>query len=238
MPTAAPAPSGSIDFGRAFAFLTEDPDWLGKILVGGVFTLLSALVVGLPFVLGYVARTMKAVAAGETRPLPTWDDLGGIFNDGLRVFGVQMVYSLGVGALALGFACVLGLGVAGVGTAAHQTEAVDDVVGVAGGLGLMALYALILVAALALAVYLPAALVRTVWRESFAEGFDFRANVAFITANLANSALSVVAYLVAGFVAQVGLLLCLVGYFPAAFCSYLVAAHALGQTVRLNPTSV
>jgi Protein of unknown function (DUF4013) len=238
MATPAPVPSGSIDFGRCFAFLTEDPEWLGKVLVGGLFTLLSAALVGLPFVLGYVARTLKRVAAGEARPLPAWDDLGGIFNDGLRVFGVQMVYSLGVGAVALGFACVLGLGVAGLGTASHQAEAVEDVVGVAGGLGFVALYAVILVAAVALGVYLPAALVRTVWHQSFAEGFNFRGNVAFITANLANYALSVVAYLVAGFVAQFGLLLCIVGFFPAAFCSYLVAAHALGQTVRLNPTSL
>jgi hypothetical protein len=229
MATAAPVPSGSIDFGRSFAFLTEDPEWLGKVLVGGLFALLSAVLVGLPFVLGYVARTLKRVAAGEPRPLPAWDDLGGIFNDGLRVFGVQMVYSLGVGALALGFACVVGLGVAGLGTATHQAEAVEDVVG---------LYALLLVVGLALAVYLPAALVRTVWRESFAEGFNVRGNLAFITANLANYALSIVAYLVAAFVAQFGLLLCFVGVFPAAFCSYLVAAHALGQTVRLNPTSV
>jgi hypothetical protein len=238
MATAAPTPSGSIDFGRSFAFLTEDPDWLGKVLVGGLFTLLSAVLVGLPFVLGYVARTLKGVAAGEPRPLPAWDDLGGIFNDGLRVFGVQMVYSLGVGAVALGFACLLGLGVAGLGTATHQAEAVEDVVGAAGGLGLLALYALLLVVGLALAVYLPAALVRTVWRESFAEGFNFRANLRFITANAANYALSIVAYFVAAFVAQFGILLCFVGVFPAAFCAYLVAAHALGQTVGLNPTSV
>jgi hypothetical protein len=72
-----------------------------------------------------------------------------------------------------------------------------------------------------------------------AAGFEWRQNVEFIRANLANYALALVSYLVAGFVAQFGVLLCCVGVFPAAFWSYLVLAVALGQTVRLaaSPSS-
>ena len=32
MATAAPPPSESIDFGRCFTFVTEDPAWVTKIL--------------------------------------------------------------------------------------------------------------------------------------------------------------------------------------------------------------
>jgi hypothetical protein len=32
--------------------------------------------------------------------------------------------------------------------------------------------------------------------------------------------------------------LCCVGIFPAVFWSYLVFAYALGQTIRLNPSSL
>jgi len=238
MATEAPVPSGSIDFARCYTFLTEDPEWIVKVLIGGLFALLSSVLVGLPFVLGYVGRTMRRVAAGDERPLPAWDDLGGIFNDGLRLFGVQMVYSLGFGAVLAGVGCVLGAGVFGLGAAAGQGRGVEDVTAVVAPLGFVAFYGLVLVVALALAVYLPAALARTAMRASFAEGFNWGANVAFIRANVGNYALSVVAYLVAGFVAQFGIILCFVGLFPAAFWSYLVAAHGLGQTVRLNPTSV
>jgi len=238
MATQAPAPSGSMDFGRCFTFVTEDPEWLVKVLIGGVFVMLSVLLIGLPFAFGYVARTLRNVVAGAARPLPAWDDLGGIFSDGLRVFGVQIVYSLGVAAVALAPLCIVGAGAIAVGTTPERAPGVEDTVGAVGALGIMAFYGLAMLAGLVLAVYLPAALVRTVMKESFGEGFNFKANVAFITANLANYALSVVAYLVAGFVAQFGIVLCFVGLFPAAFWSYLVAAHGLGQTVRLNPTSV
>ena len=68
-------------------------------------------------------------------------------------------------------------------------------------------------------------------------GLEWRENVAFIKANLANYALALVSYLVAAFVAQFGVLLCCVGVFPAAFWSYLVLAMALGQTSRLSTAS-
>ena len=85
MATQAPAKTGTVDFGRSFSFVTEDPEWVKKILIGGAFTLACALLVGVPFVLGYFSRTLRNVAAGEPRPMPEWDDLGGLFEEGLRL---------------------------------------------------------------------------------------------------------------------------------------------------------
>ena len=94
MATAAPPPSESIDFGRCFTFVTEDPNWVTKVLVGGLMALLTTVLIGIPFLMGYWGRTLKNVAAGVRHPLPEWDDLGGLFGDGLRLFGVQLVYLL------------------------------------------------------------------------------------------------------------------------------------------------
>jgi len=106
MSTAAPAPSGSLDFGRAFTSVTEDPDWIKKILIGGAFALLSSVLVGIPFVLGYFGRTLRNVVAGTARPLPEWDDLGGIFSEGLRLAAVYLVYLLGVALVFGGLGCL------------------------------------------------------------------------------------------------------------------------------------
>ncbi len=97
---------------------------------------------------------------------------------------------------------------------------------------------MILLVSLAAMVFLPAALVRSVMRDSFAEGFAWRPIVGFIQANLGNYALSLVIYLLASFLSQFGMILCCVGFFPAAFWGYLVLAYGLGETVRLNPSSV
>ncbi len=107
MSTAAPAPSGTMDFGRAFTSVTEDPDWIKKVLIGGAFTLLSSVLVGVPFVLGYFGRTLRNVVAGAARPLPEWDDLGGIFGEGLRLAAVYLLYTVGVFVVFGGLGCLI-----------------------------------------------------------------------------------------------------------------------------------
>jgi hypothetical protein len=237
MATAPPAPSGTIDFGRSFTFITEDPDWLTKVLVGGLFALLSAVLIGVPFVLGYWGRTLKNVAAGQPRPLPEWDDLGGIFSDGLRLVGVSLVYGLGFTVVWAAISCVLIAPFVALGSAGAMDEGPEALFAALGGLGMLLFYAAAMLAWLALMVYLPAAMTRAALRDRFAEGFAWREVVGFIKANLGNYALSLVIYLVASFVSQFAILLCCVGIFPAAFWAYEVLAYALGETVRLNPGS-
>jgi hypothetical protein len=235
MATAAPgAPRGNIDFGRSFSYVSEDPDWLKKVLIGGLFGLACMVLVGIPFVLGYFSRTLRNVAAGTRPELPEWDDLGGLFEEGLRLTAVYLVYTLGVVVLLGVFAAAL-LVPAFLASGSGKGR---DALAAVSALGIVALYGVIMLVSLALAIYLPAALARSALRGSVADGFAWRENFAFITANLANYALSLVSYLVAGFLAQFGVLLCCVGVFPAAFWSYLVLASALGQTARLSPQPV
>jgi hypothetical protein len=225
-------PPANIDFGRSFKFVAEDPDWLKKILIGGVFALACSLLIGVPFVLGYLSRTLVNAAKGATRPLPDWDDLGGIFGDGLRLTALYLIHMLGVFV-------VLGLlfGVLLLPMILSHAEDPADALGPIGVALVVALYALLLLVSLATAAYVPAALVRSALAGNIGAGLEWRENLAFIKANLANYALSLVSYLVAGFLAQFGVLLCCVGIFPAMFWSYLVLAMSLGQTARLAGAS-
>lgn len=238
MSTALPVPSGSVDFGRAFTSVTEDPDWIKKVLIGGGFTLLSSILVGVPFVLGYFARTLRNVAAGAARPLPEWDDLGGIFSEGLRLAVVYLVYVLGVGLVFGALGCVLMMPAMLLGGARTSDFDPAQAIGALSGLAMVALYGVAMLVSLAMALYLPAAIARATLRGTVGDGFDWRANVAFVRANLGNYLLSIVVYLAASIVAQFGVVLCCVGIFPAVFWSYVVFANALGQTIRLNPGSL
>ncbi len=234
MATASSRPAGTLDFGRAFSFVPQDPEWIKKVLIGGGFTLLSALLVGIPFVFGYFSRTLRNVSEGSARPLPEWTDLGGIFNEGLRLAGVYLVYAFGAAVVAMIPGCLLMAPAVLLSGSRRGSEAMAGL----SALGIVAFYGLVMLASLALMVYLPAALARAALRGSFAAGFDWRANVEFIRQNLGNYLLSLVVYLVASVAAQFGVLLCCVGVFPVAFWAYLALAQALGETVRLNPTSV
>ena len=236
----ASTPEGppTVDIGRCFRFVIEDPDWIKKILIGGAFTLASSFIVGFFFVAGYWVRLLKRVAAAERRPLPEWDDLGGIFGDGVKVVGIYAVYLLAVMILLGGLGCVGGFVAFGIGGLGRGSERASDALGALGGLGFLGLYLAFVVLNLALSLYLPAAMARVAMRGEFKDGFDTRANVEFIRANLVNYALSLVFYLVASFVGQFGFILCCVGVFPCAFWALLILGYGLGETVRMNPRSV
>jgi hypothetical protein len=234
MATPTASPQRTIDFARAFTFVAEDPDWIRKILIGGAFTLACAILVGIPFVFGYSARTFRNVAAGMARPLPDWDDLSGIFEDGLRLTLVYLAHGLGVAVVFGLLAAVL---LAPMFLLSSAPEKASDALGFAGAMGVMALYAGCAIVGLALAVYLPSALARTALAARAGAAFEWRENLAFIRDNLASYALALVCYLVASFLSQFGFLLCCVGVFPAAFWSHLVLAHAMGELVRLSPRS-
>ena len=235
---AVPRDSSTVDFGRCFGFVVEDPDWVKKVLIGGGFVLLSMVIVGAFFVAGYWVRFVRRVAAGDPRPLPEWDDLGGIFSDGLKLVGTWFVYVFGTLAVVASLFCVIGMVVFGIGGLPHDADGARSAAAALGGLAVVAVYGFLALLGLALAIFLPAVFVRVAIKDRFEEAFAFRETVSFIQANLGNYALSLVFHLVARFASQFGLLLCCVGVFPAAFWSALVLAYALGETVRLNPRSV
>jgi hypothetical protein len=240
MSTSAPASAGppTIDFGKCFSFFFEDPDWIKKVLIGGLFVLLCPLIVGIFFVAGYWVRLLKRTAAGEPRPLPEWDDLGGIFQDGLRLVGIYLIYAVGAGLL-IGIPAGGGLLLlVGLGSAAGRSEDAGSAVAALGGLGITGLYAVTFIVIFALSLYLPAVFVRVVFKDDFGAGFAFRDTFSFIRANLGNYVLALVFYLLTSFISQFGVLLCCVGVFPIAFWGYCVLGFALGETVRLNPGSV
>lgn len=82
-----------MDIGKAFTFIAEDEKWVSKL---GIGTVISAI----PFVnfaiFGYQVQIARNVWQGEKRPLPTWNEFGKMFLDGLRFIAALFVYLLPV----------------------------------------------------------------------------------------------------------------------------------------------
>jgi Protein of unknown function (DUF4013) len=230
LPPAGPEKT-TLDFARAFRFVFDDPDWVKKVLLGSLFTLLSAFLIGGVFLAGYVSRLIQRTSTGEAHPLPEWDDLGDLFGSGLRALGAYLVHMLAVALPALGVVLLVAL-VSG-GLAAGNREVAESL-GPLAGLGLIGAYAFAMLGMLALLVYFPAALTRLALSERFGAAFEVSANVAFIRRNLMNYGLAIVFYLVASFASQFGILLCCVGVLPASFWSLCVFGFSLGETARLG----
>lgn len=232
MASTAPRPEARVDFGRTLGFVFEDPDWVKKMLLGGLMCLLSMFIVGTLFMGGYFLRVIRRTARGETRPLPDWDDWGGLFAEGLLAFGVYIVHVFAlVIPLVAGLGCLFGVLMGGASS--HRDA--GNALGAIAGIGMLGLYGLFFLVLMALMVYMPAVLTRLAILGRFGVALEFRENVGFIRRNLGDYFLALVMYLVANFIAQFGVILLCVGIFPLAFWSYCVLAYPLGQIAAKDP---
>ncbi len=94
--TLEPPESSDSGVTRGVGYVTDDPSWLTKMLVGGLiisFPLLEAICDG------YQIRTINNIRAGKRRPLPRWEDFGGLFITGLKLRLV--IYTMYLPTIAL-----------------------------------------------------------------------------------------------------------------------------------------
>ena len=83
-----------MDVAKAFTFVTEDEQWLGKIGIGALIALGSIFIIPIPLLLGYQVGVTRNGMKGVERPLPQWEDFGQLYIDGLSILLVQIVYTL------------------------------------------------------------------------------------------------------------------------------------------------
>ena len=221
-PPSAPAKT-SFDFARPFSFVFDDPEWLQRILIGGLFYLAGFLIVGWFFILGYMAKLARNVIAGLERPLPDWENLGDYFNEGLRLFGVIVVYVLPL--------VVLGIGMMFPAMIAETFD--NDGARTMAGLMSGCITCLFVPLTFAMIFFMPASLLFAAVERRFGAAFEFGRIWPFIKQNIGNYLLAIVVYLIARMIGGVGIFLLCIGVIFTGFWSFLITTHAFAQVYRL-----
>lgn len=219
-----------IDLSRTLTFFFEDPDWVPKLLVGTLFALLTPIGIGTVFVAGYAVAVARQAMHQRSPLLPEWDDLPGIFIEGLKGVTISLTHKLPV--ILLSVLMVLAL----VGGALIQREggALPE------GLfyyGLPAIFGgafLVLVLSLAVLFYVPAAFVRFLQTDRLSAAFDVMENVAFIREQGSTYLTGILAIVIAGFIGQLGIIVFCIGAFPAMFWSACAMGYVIGELARLG----
>ncbi len=83
-----------MNYTRAFSFMFEDKNWMVKIILGAIFNLLTLVLIGIPFIFGYLLELAKNASEGKEIPLPEWDRLGDKFTRGLIYLIIVIIYSI------------------------------------------------------------------------------------------------------------------------------------------------
>lgn len=181
-----------MDFSRAMRSFTDetDPDRWIKILIGGVITLLSILVIPAPLVLGYQVEAMRRAGEGDDR-LPAWDNWGGYFVKGLIAFVIQLVYALPVLVLACCMVAVAG------SAGAFDSRNAGQQLSQGMSAFMMCLTCIMIPLALFASIIAPAATYRYIERGDIGAAFNIGAVLGLIRARLGQY---LIAWLMAGIV--------------------------------------
>ncbi len=104
-----------MDFARAFRFPFGDTNWVSKLLIGTLVSLVPILNFA---AVGYAADVTRDVAGGRETPLPEWNNFGNTWVRGLKMTVIQLLYTLPIYVLS----CPLFIAVAAAGANSPDGE--------------------------------------------------------------------------------------------------------------------
>lgn len=211
-----------MDFGKAFSYVFEDPDWFKKVGIASLVGLIP--IIGQLVVMGFALQTARNVMRGEIRPLADLD-FSSQLGLGFKSFVVALVYSLPLIILSIPIV-VLPLLLSGNGKSPDTTLQTLRAILTACCSGLMILYGL------AMAFLVPAATANLVAKDSLAAGLRFGEVIGLIKSNPGAWLLVFLGSLVSGFISPLGSIACGIGAILTTTYAMLINSHLYAQAFK------
>lgn len=212
-----------MQFGRAFSFAFEDPEWLKKIGIAALVSLIP--LVGQIFLIGWGFEVTRRVIARDPHLLPDWSDFGGHLVRGLKVALVYLVYSLPVLILV---GCLQG-GMIGSSMLVAGQESNGDAAAIASIVVASALGCLMLIYGILMAFLLPAALGKMAATGNLGDAFRLGEVFALVRAAPGPYVLAILGGILAGIIGSLGSIACAIGVILTTAYSSVITGHLCGQ---------
>ena len=222
-----------MDIGRSFTYVTQDQDWIKKVLLGGVITLIP--IAGPLFAFGYMLETMRNIIAEQEVPLPEIGDFGAKLVEGLKVWVISFIYAL---PLVLFSICAQSGSLAPVIAENVDPDTLEVLTSVSIGVSACC-GCLLLLYAILMGLILPFAWGK--YAETGQIGAAFRLGEIFemLKSNVGSAVVVLLVNGLAGFVAAlVGTIACGIGLIFTLFYAQLVMAFLYGSLYRQAKTAV
>jgi len=163
---------------KSFRFPFEDKQWISKLGLGALITMVPILNFAWS---GYLVDIIRNVMNNATEPLPTWDDLGKKLSDGLILFAAGLVYASPI--LILLCLPLSMLAFSDIFSGNNNMEDLTRLISGAGGVLFSGLLCLFFLYAIALSVIYPAILVMFSREGTFSSCFKLREAFDMISRN-------------------------------------------------------
>ena len=228
-----------MDVNKAFRFMFDDKQWISKLLIGAVMSVLSFLIIPAFILQGYLVKIVRQVMDGNDSELPEWMDYGKLLRDGFFVTIGQLIWALPFILLML----IVGLVTGGLGSVADSSG--DMVAAATTGAGLL-VACLVLLTVIAFLFLTPALLIQYAREDEFGALFRFSEIFDIIRDHMADILIaflvSVVAVLAISVVTGIVAIVPCLGWIAAALIGLamgpyiqFVTGHLYGQIAAKLP---
>lgn len=215
-----------MDFGRAFSYVFDDPDWFKKI---GIVALVSLIpLIGQIVALGWALRVTRNVINADPSPLPSLD-FGADIGLGFQALIIGLVYSLPIIILTLPMAAV---------DAAVSSQSSSDAANMMLLIVSLCFGLFSVVFGILLAFMLPAAFGNFVAKGELSAGLRFGEVWGLVRSNPGAYLVVVVGTIVAGLIAPLGTIACIIGVVLTYTYALAIQGHLYGQAYRLAKSPV
>ncbi len=206
-----------MDFGLAFSYVFQDKDWLRKV---GIVALISLIpVLGQLVLLGWSLNITKRVIDRHPETLPEVD-FGGDLARGFSAFVIGFVYSLPITL----FGVVFGV-LDSVVAAQSGSDAVRTFIAILS----LCFSLFVLIYGVAIAIILPAAYGNYIAKGNLSAGFALSEVFGLVRANIGAYLIVLLGSFVGGLIAPLGTILCVIGVILTYTYTVAVMGHLYGQ---------
>ncbi len=203
-----------MDIGRAFVFPFEDSDWVKKLVVIALISLIP--IIGQVWLLGWSTEITRRVIRKDTEQLAGFDDLGAQLVLGLKAFVIGFVYAIPM------FIFAAPIPLASVFAGSDTADTVIPLVSACCG-------CLLLIYGILLAFIIPAGFGELAATDQLGSAINPARILELIRADFGAYVIAWLGAIVAGFIGALGLIICVVGVIFTSAYAYAIIGHLYGQ---------
>lgn len=213
-----------MNFGRAFSYITEDPEWLKKVGIAALVMLIP--IIGQMVVMGWALELTRRVINHEREILPDWNNFSDHLSKGFPGFVIYFVYILPVSLLS---GCMQSftpmIAAAGDNSSGDTAAAIVSILSIAS----ICVGCLVFVGSIVITFILPAALANYAATGQIGAGFRFGEIFGLVRAAPGPYFMVFLGSIIASILASLGLIACIIGVLFTSAYAVAVNAHWWGQ---------
>lgn len=203
-----------MDFGKAFSFVFDDEEWIQKILIVALISIIP--IIGQLFLFGWALEIGKRVVEKDPNPLAGYDEFGEKLVLGLKGWVVSLVYAIPL---------IILIPIASVPPAIL----VDTDAAWLGALLSTCFSCLAFLFIVVLLLIEPPALIAMAASGEIGDAFKLGRLWEILKAGIGPFVIAILGAIVASFIGSLGVIVCFVGYFITYTYAAGVTAHLFAQ---------